>query len=255
MEYTVNKLAKLAGVSCRTLRYYDQIGLLSPSRVSSSGYRIYGGEQVDRLQQILFFRALGVELDKIRELISSPDYDSVSTLREHKEKLMNERRRLDLLIQNIERTIATSEGRSTMSDKEKFEGFKEKLVEENERKYGVEIRTKYGKEAVEKSNKKLLNMTKEQMDEAESINTRLFAKLSEAIGTGDPSCKAAQEAAELHRKWLSFYWDSYTPEAHAGIVRMYVEDERFAAYYDKQQAGTARFLRDAVLIYTGQNAD
>lgn len=254
MEYTVNKLAKLAGISCRTLRYYDQIGLLSPARVSSSGYRIYGGEQVDRLQQILFFRALGVELDKIREVISSRDYDGISTLRSHREKLLAERDRLDLLIQNIDKTIAAGEGRSTMSDTEKFEGLKRKLVDENERKYGDEIRAKYGKDAVEKSNRKLLGMTKEKMDEVERLNAEFTARLSEAFGTGDPSGKEAQEAAELHRRWLSFYWDSYSPEAHAGLARMYVDDERFTAYYDKEQPGTARFLRDAVLIYTGQGA-
>jgi hypothetical protein len=75
--------------------------------------------------------------------------------------------------------------------------------------------------------------------------------LNEAFKTGDPAGELAQKAADLHRQWLCCFWDSYTKEAHAGVAQMYVDDERFTAYYDKAQPGTAKFLRDAVLIYTG----
>lgn len=251
MEYTVQRLAGLAGVSKRTLRYYDEIGILKPARINSSGYRIYGKNEVDRLQQIMFYRELGVSLDKIKEIITSPSFDGISALLEHRQKLLQKRAQLDTLIANVEKTIAQAEGRINMSDKEKFEGFKQKMIEENEKKYGKEIRKRYGNDAVDKSNEKLRNMTQEEYDEATELANQVRSTLAEAFKTGDPSCELAQKAADLHRKWLSYYWDGYSKEAHAGLAQMYVDDERFTAYYDKDQPGTAAFFRDAILIYTG----
>jgi hypothetical protein len=138
-----------------------------------------------------------------------------------------------------------------MTDKEKFEGFKQKMIDDNEKKYGKEIRAKYGDEQVNKSNEKIKGMTKEQYAEAERLGAEVITTLNDAFKTGDPAGELAQKAADLHRRWLSLYWDKYTKEAHAGVAQMYVGDERFRAYYDKEQPGTAEFLRDAILIYTG----
>ncbi len=138
-----------------------------------------------------------------------------------------------------------------MSDEEKFEGFKQKLIDDNEKKYGEEIRKKYGVEAVNKSYEKLKKMTREQCDQAAKLEKDYLALLHAAFKNGDPGGEQAQKAADLHRRWLSFYWEGYTREAHAGVARMYVDDERFRAYYDQKQPGLAAFLRDAVLIYTG----
>jgi DNA-binding transcriptional MerR regulator len=252
MEYTVQKLANLAGISTRTLRYYDEIGILKPARINSSGYRIYGPKEVDRLQQILFYRELGIGLESIKEIMAEPDFDPSVALRDHREKLLVRRNQLDALIANVEKTIASMEGRIIMSDKEKFEGFKQKMIDENEKKYGKEIREKYGNEQVEKSNQIFKNMSKEKYEELENLNKRIFETLKMAMETGDPAGELAQKAADLHRQWLSFCWGSYSKEAHAGVAQMYVDDERFTAYYDKEQPGMAKFLRDAVFIYTGQ---
>ncbi|OPZ87493.1 MAG: HTH-type transcriptional activator mta [Firmicutes bacterium ADurb.Bin419] len=251
MEYTVHKLGKIAGISTRTLRYYDEIGILKPARISSSGYRIYGKAEVDRLQQILFYRELGVSLENIREIVSSPSFNASNALIGHREKLLAKREQLDLLIANIDRTIEAMEGRITMSDKEKFEGFKQKLIDDNEKKYGKEIREKYGNEQIDKSNNKIKGMTPEQYAEVEKLSAEVLSTLKEAYKTGDPSSELAQKAADLHRQWLCYFWNSYSKEAHAGVAQMYVDDERFTAYYDKVQPGTAQFLRDAILIYTG----
>jgi len=251
MEYTVQKLGKMAGISTRTLRYYDEIGILKPARINSSGYRIYGQAEVDRLQQILFYRELGMSLESIKDIVMSPSFDGVKALREHREMLLLKRDQLDLLIVNVEKTIAFTEGRVKMTDKEKFEGFKQKMIEDNEKKYGKEIREKYGSDTVEKSNKKLMNMTQEEYDKVTKLAEEQMITLAEAFKTGDPAGELAQKAADLHRQWLTFYWDSYSKEAHAGIAEMYVNDERFTAYYDKEQPGMAKFLRDAILIYTG----
>jgi DNA-binding transcriptional MerR regulator len=251
MEYTVQKLGQLAGISTRTLRYYDEIGILKPARMSSSGYRIYGQAEVDRLQQILFFRELGLSLETIKEIVTDPSFNGAEALKEHREKLLDKRKQLDLLIANVEKTIALTEGRITMSDKEKFEGFKKKMIDDNEKKYGKEIREKYGDDAVNKSNEKVKNMTQEKHEEVTRLANEVTETLAEAFKNGDPASDIAQKAADLHKKWLTFYWSEYSKEAHAGVAQMYVDDERFKAYYDKEQPGTAEFLRDAIHIYTG----
>lgn len=251
MEYTVQKLGRLAGVSTRTLRYYDEIGILKPARINSSGYRIYSKAEVDRLQQILFYRELGVSLEGIRDMVTAPSFDGTAALREHRARLLEKREQLDLLIANVEKTIAFTEGRITMSDKEKFEGFKQKMIDENESKYGKEIREKYGEEQVQKSYKKFKGMTQEEYAAVEKLGADVLETLKQAFATKDPAGELAQKAADLHRQWLSFYWDGYTKEAHAGVAQMYVDDARFTAYYDKEQPGLAEFLRDAVHIYTG----
>lgn len=251
MEYTVKKLGLMAGVSTRTLRYYDEVGILKPARINSSGYRIYGQSEVDRLQQILFYRELGVSLESIKEIVTSPSFDGAKALREHCAKLLEKRMQLDLLISNVDKTIALKEGKITMQDQEKFEGFKQKLVDDNEKKYGQEAREKYGDEAVNKSNQKVKGMTQEEYDEVTRLGVELKETLHTAFLTGDPAGELAQKAADLHRQWLSLYWDSYSKEAHVGVTQMYVDDERFTPYYDEKQPGTAAFLRDAVLIYTG----
>ncbi|MCM3569459.1 MerR family transcriptional regulator [Neobacillus mesonae] len=251
MEYTVQKLASLAGISARTLRYYDEIGMLKPARINSSGYRIYGRKEVDLLQQILFYRELGLALDDIKIIVKNPAFDASQALREHRQKLLEQREQLNRLIENVEKTIAHSEGRFEMSDKEKFEGFKKKMIDENEKEYGKEIRQKYGGDTVNQSNAKLQNMTEQQYDEVTALAEQITKTLAEAMKTGDPAGELAQKAANLHKQWLKFYWQKYSKEAHAGLAQMYVDDERFKAYYDKEQPGTAEFLRDAILHYTG----
>lgn len=251
MEYTVKKLGMLAGVSTRTLRYYDEIGLLNPARTNSSGYRIYGQSEVDKLQQILFYRELGIELDRIKDLLSDPTFDAIHALREHRTKLLDKREQLDLLIANVDKTIGVKEGRLIMSDQEKFAGFKQNLIEENERKYGKEIRENYGNETINQSNVKLQNMTQEDYEKVTRLAEQVHETLAEAFKGGDPSSEVAQKAADLHKQWLTYYWSEYSKEAHAGVAQMYVDDERFKAYYDKDQDGMAEFLRDAIHVYTG----
>jgi len=251
VEYTVHKLANIAGISTRTLRYYDEIGLLKPARISSSGYRIYGQAEVDQLQQILFYRELGVNLEVIRDILTNPGFDALTALQRHRDELRQKRNQLDVLLANVEKTMASKEGRTIMSDQEKFEGFKRHMIDENEGTYGKEIRTKYGDEAVNLANDKFQQMTQEEYDNWTRLGNEVKATLAEAVKTGNPAGDIAQKAAHLHRQWLTYTWPKYSKEAHAGLAQLYVDDERFAAFYDSQQPGTAEFLRDAILIYTG----
>lgn len=249
MEYTIQKLARLAGVSSRTLRYYDEVGLLSPARVNSSGYRIYGKKEVDRLQQILFYRELGVPLEEIGRILSSDSFDELSSLQQHLAGLQARKQQLELLVANVERTIRERKGEILMSDKEKFEGFLQKMVDDNEKKYGENIREKYGEEKVKQSNERLRNMTQEEYDNLEKLTLELNEALKLAVEQGDPGSELAQKACELHKRWLCQYWETYSKEAHKGITQMYVDDPRFAVYYDNIYPGSAVFLRDAVAIF------
>ena len=249
MEYSGNKLSKMSGVSARTLRYYDEIGLLKPARVASSGYRIYGQVEVDRLQQILFYRELGFLLTEIKNLLAAPDFDKEQAFISHLAELSKQRERLDLLINNVKKSLSAMKGETVMSDIAKFEGFKQNLINENESKYGEEVRAKYGVDVVDRSNAKIRGMTKEQHEEVEKLSQEISVALKSAFEDGDPSSELAQRACELHKKWLCYFWDDYSVEAHLGISQMYVDDTRFTAYYDKIAPGCAVFLRDAVKIF------
>lgn len=251
MEYTIKKLSQLAGVSSRTLRYYDEIGLLKPCRVSSSGYRIYGEKEVDLLQQILLYRSMDIKLEDIKEIIYNKDFDINKSLIEHRERLISRRKQLDLLIQTVEKTIDYNKGEIEMSNKEKFEGFKKQALEENEKKYGKEIREKYGEKTIEESNKKWLNMTEEDMKKMQNIEKEMFEALEEVIKTKDLESEAAKKVYEKHKEWLTFTWPTYSAEAHIGLAEMYVANERFAKYYN-DSAGTkeaTETLRDCIVKY------
>ncbi|HET7627606.1 MAG TPA: MerR family transcriptional regulator [Bacillales bacterium] len=251
MEYTVQKLARTAGVSARTLRYYDKIGLLKPARTNTSGYRIYGPKEVDLLQQILFYRELGVSLETIKSIISAPSFNREQALQDHRKQLLEKRTHVDHLIANVEQTIEAMKGGRKMTDQEKFAGFKERLIEDNEKKYGKEIREKYGNPTVEKANAKVRGMTQDDYENVTRLANEVGEALKKAMAEGDPAGEAAQRAADLHRQWLTYYWDRYSKEAHAGLAQMYVDDERFKKHYDEIKPGAAEFLRDAIYFYTG----
>lgn len=253
MLYTIQELAKLAGVSSRTLRYYDEINLLKPAQYTNSGYRLYGPGEVDRLQIILFYKELGFQLEIIQSIVSDPDFDRLQALKTQRLHLQEKQQQIEKLLQTVERTISMMKGETHMADLEKFEGFKRQMVAQNERSYGDEIRKKYGDTQINESNAKVMNLTKDDYEAVTKLEQDLFETLSEAYKTGNPASELSQKAAELHMKWLCYFWPTYSTEAHANLAQMYVEDDRFRAHYDREQPGTAEFLRDAIKIYTGQN--
>lgn len=249
MEYTVHKLAKLAGVTARTLRYYDQIDLLKPARIHTNGYRIYGFDEVKRLQQILFYRELDVSLDQIKQILSGTGFSQEQALAEHYQRLLEKRAQIDLLIANVETSISVCKGEMKMSDQDRFEGFKKALIEENEKKYGREIRERYGDELVESSYDQIRGMSPADQGRLEQLEKELNQTLKAAVLTGDPNSEEAYRACDLHKQWLSFYWKEYNKDAHQGIAQMYVEDPRFTEYYEKIVPGCAAFLYEAVKCY------
>lgn len=247
MVYSIRELSELAGVSARTLRYYDEIGLLKPLCVSKAGYRFYGEKEVTLLQQIMFYRERGFDLKKIRRILYQNDFDIMHALEEHLTELEEQRKRMNSLIHTVRQTISSMKGEYEMTDKEKFEAFKKEKIKENEEKYGAEAREKYGDEAVDTSNKKLLNLSQEEYEKFQKLETEIRTALTEGVRSGlKPESEEAKKIVLMHREWLGMTWKQYSPEAHKGVAAMYTADERFTAYYDKEEPGCAELLAQAV---------
>ena len=254
MQYTVKQLAQLTGLTPRTLRYYDAIGLLRPGRDQENAYRLYGSAEVDRLQQILLYREMGLPLEVIGQLLDTPGFDRETALREHLRQLQNQRKRLDTLIRTVSRTLSTIEGGNSMSDQEKFEGMKQRAIAENEAIYGREARERYGEQAVDNSCQRVAGMTEKEWSQMKEEEAGYQAALLRAIQSGDPAGPDAREACQLHRAWLLHYWtpEMMTERAHIGLVEGYSHDERFTAYYEKIAPGCAGFFVQAIRAYYGQ---
>lgn len=247
MEYGIRELSELAGVSARTLRYYDEIGLLKPLYTSESGYRYYGQEELVLLQQILFYRQRGFELRQIRRILYEEEFDLMEALKDHLGELEDQRLHVDAMIRTVKQTILSMKGEYSMSDKEWFEAFKEQKVRENEEAYGKEIREKYGEEQVEASNRKLLKMSEEEWMRFQKLEAEILRRLQEAVQAGiSPESEEARQIVLLHKEWLEMTWKQYTKEAHVGIAALYTADERFTQYYDREVPGCAMFLGQAV---------
>ncbi len=239
---TVNKLARLAGVTPRTLRYYDRIGLLKPTAIGSNGYRQYGTESVLKLQQIRFYRELDIPLETIRDLINRPDFDVVRALQAHRASLQERSKRLGTLIHTIDRTVDYLEGRTTMKNAEFFEGW----TEEKQPEFEKEIREKYGDNA---------------MDDVIDWNSYTREKKAEIIAegkanmdamaalTGSPvDSPAVQEQVKRWHQHMKYFYDP-SIERMRGLGQMYVEDPRFKATYENVHPGLALFMKQAIDVY------
>ena len=202
-------------------------------------------------QDILFYRELGLDLASIRTILDDPAFDRQAALQSHLAELEARRARLDDLILTVQRTINDIKGGTKMTDQEKFEAFKRRTVEANETAFGQEIREKYGDEEMDRANACVLALTQEEYAQWKSLGGEIHTALVTAVKAGaDPAGPEGQRIAALHRRWLSYSWESYTPQAHVGLAELYVSDPRFTAYYDREVSGCAAFLRDAILAYT-----
>lgn len=230
---TIKQLTELSGVSARTLRYYDEIGLLEPSDYSEAGYRLYNQQAIERLQQILFYRELNMPLGLVAEALTQ---SKTHVLHEQRKQLIKQQERLTELIAIIDDTL----GENRMTDAQKFEVFKQQHITQQEKLYGKESREKYG-EQVEVSQQKFMKLTKEQYETMVQVEQQLLQLLSQQ--TAD-----AKQIVALHKKWLSFSWSTYTLAMHQGLVAGYLADDRFIAYYDsKAGAGATQKLYEAVM--------
>lgn len=247
--YGIGEVSDIVGVSTRTLRYYEEAGLLVPAR-TANGYRHYTPADLDRLQEILLLRHMGMSVAEIPSALSATEDERRRTLARHLETLRAERERLDTLIRTVENTIEHIDKGVPMDDKAKFEGMKRDLVEQNERTHGAEVRERWGDAAADEANRKMLNLSESEFERFQELGRAINESLEAAVSANtDPAGDEGERVYRLHREWLGFTWNFYTPEAHRGLAEMYVADERFTTYYDGNIAGCAAWLRDAITAH------
>ena len=247
MTYSVKQLAQLAGISRRTLHYYDQIGLLCPSSHAANGYRQYRQQDLLRLQQILFYKELGLSLKDIQSILNQPDFDVLQALQGHRQKLLRRRTRIQVLIDTVEKTIQHLQGDISMKDKQFFNGFDEEQI----RRYNKEATQEYGVDnpLVMQSNQRWQNYSQEMKEEIVARGQQLIRQMAEQMD-GDPASAVMQDLVSAYHRHIndSFYNCSY--EILRDLGQMYVDDPRFRANYEAIRPGLAAFVRDAVMIYT-----
>lgn len=251
MDYTIKEVAEMSGVSSRTLRFYHEEELLRPKKMSEAGYRIYGEEELARLQQILLYKELGLKLVEIKQILDEPNFDFEQALLAHKQALEVKKAAFEQMIKTVELTLLAYQGGEKMTGEEQFIGLKKALVAKNEKEYGGESREKYGDEAVDLVNQKLLDLTQEEMKELEKTQNLLFERLTDALQQTVVTEELQATIFDLHKKWLKFYWPKYDKQAHFGLAQMYLADDRFTAYYDeKSGVGATAILCQSIQTFT-----
>jgi DNA-binding transcriptional MerR regulator len=246
----VKEVSELAGVSVRTLHHYDEIGLLTPEHATEAGYRLYSDRDLETLQQILFFRELDLPLKQIKDILQDPTFDPKEALELHRKMLLEKRRRIDKVLDTLEKTIRQAKGEIHMSNQEKFEGF-----DFSNNPYEQEARERWGDEAVDASKKKLGGMSQDERKAMEDGMNAIYRKL--AALRHDPA--DSDEAQAAIKEWYDFlngggFGHHYSLEAFKGLGQMYVDDERFTRNIDKFGDGLATFMRDAMAVYADRNA-
>lgn len=251
MKYTIKKLAEMTGITTRTLRYYDDINLLKPSEINENNYRIYDEKNVNKLQQILFYRSLNFPLQEIKKIMDDPNFSRIDALKQQQQLLLQEQEKINTLLTNIDLTIKDYQGEIEMTDTEKFTAFKKTKISENEVKYGAEIRQKYGSKTIEQSNQKFSKLSEVEFQQMQTVEKTLIDDLVALKQHPDLDSQLAQKIYQEHKQWLEYTWPSYTKEAHRGLVDMYISDARFGDYYDKKaNMPVVQLLHDVIYEYT-----
>ena len=239
-EWSTAEVARIAGVSSRTLRHYDHVGLLRPAGTGPGGVRRYGRPELLRLQHVLLLRELGLGLDDIAAVLGGTT-DEVDALRRHHCRLVAEVDRLRRLADTVEKTIDEREGGRTMEAEELFDGFRNDP-------YAAEAREHWGEQAAEVRRRAASwdGATAARVrDEGDAVHRALAEALRSGAAPGDP---AVQQVVARHHRWVSRFWEP-DAEAYAGLGRLYVDDERFTATIDAHEPGLAAFLCAAMDVY------
>ena len=243
MRYTVKQLADLAGVTNRTLHYYDEIGLLHPASYGDNGYRYYGEDAVLRLQQILFFRELDISLDDIKTIVASPDFDLLQALEGHKCALQARVERTKRLIDTVDKTIQDIRGEIKMSKKDFYSGFDE----EKQKEYTQRARKRWGDEAMART-KDWNAYSREQKNdilaEGHEITMGIVANMEKGF-----------DSAEV-QYWIGRWHNSINTNFYACSLEIfealghgYVEDSEFTAFYENIHPGLAAFMEKSMSYY------
>lgn len=242
-SYTIKQLADLAGISVRTLHYYDQIGLVKPERIAGNGYRFYRKQQLLLLQQVLFFRELDFSLDQIKNILESPELDLVKLLETHKLTLKKEADRLLRLIETVNKTITSLEGKTQMADNEYFKGFSDEKQAEYQ-KYAEEH---WDRKLVDQSSQRWSKMNNAERQARMAEGERITLEIVKSIPLGSSAPQVQALVAKWHAYINQFYDCSY--EILLGLGKGYTEHPDFIAFYRKIHPEMPEFLYEAIKIY------
>jgi DNA-binding transcriptional MerR regulator len=241
--FTVKQLSTIAGITPRTLRYYDRIGLLKPSRVGANSYRYYDEAALLRLQQILLYRELELSLERIREIVNQPGFDPLVALEDHKLELARRRVRLERLITTVDDTILHLKGKKEMSNKQLFAAFSEEVQAEMEK----EAMQLYDPETVKASNRKWKAYSAGEKQRILDEGNALYLEIVAAIPAG-PASPAAQAGIARWRRHMDYFWTP-DPDQLVALAEHYNLDTRFKANFDKIDPRLAEFMGEAAKIY------
>ena len=245
MSFTVGTVARLAGVTVRTLHHYDAIGLLKASGRSDAGYRRYADEDLDRLQQILFYRELGFGLDQINDVMTDASGDAVDHMRRQHALLLERIERLQRMVTAVEKAMEARTMGISLTPEERLEVFGDFDPAE----HTAEVDARWGDtDAYHESSRRAARYTKADWqrirDESQAVVLRVVDAMTAGLSADSPE---AMDAAEAHRRQISASFYDCTYEIHRGLAEMCIADWRFSATYEKVAPGLARYLHDAIV--------
>jgi DNA-binding transcriptional MerR regulator len=252
MSWTVGELAALAGVTVRTLHHYDRIGLVRPGDRTPAGYRRYDVHDLDRLQQVLVYRELGFPLDEVTTLLDDPDADPAAHLRRQHRLLQERLERTQAMVAAVEKEMEARQMGIPLTPEERFEVFGDFRPEDHE----AEVEERWGDtEAYAESQRRTRGYRKDDWRRVRAEGEDVERRFAAALAGGVPADSAtAMDLAEEHRQQLSRNFYDCPPEMHAGLGRMYVDDERFTVHYEQIAPGLARYVGTAVQANAARQA-
>ena len=247
MPYTVKQLAKLSGVSPRTLRFYDEIDLLKPAYYGDNSYRYYQEEQLLLLQQILFFRELGFPLSDIQRIMSCNEFDKIEALQSHKIILSNSLEKTAVLLKTIDKTIDHLKGNLIMKDIELYDGFDFKKQKEYEQ--FLLDRGILSQHEINNSWENIRHWKKDNWEqhnqECHVLNEALVNAIKNKVSPGSPE---VQELIQRHYSWVGQVWTP-TRASYIGLGKMYIEHPDFNDFYNAYHPGLTVYLVEAMQIF------
>ncbi len=252
MAYTVKQLARISGVSIRTLHWYDEKGVLKPSYHGVNGYRYYEEEQLLMLQQILFFRELGFHLNDIQKLLSQNDFDKVKTLQSHKQTLTDQVNRKNNLITTIDKTILRLRDKETMQDKELYHGFDKTRQKEYEQHLVKEHGTK-AENLLKQNHNRTVKWDKDEWDDVKNIGDQIHKELTGTINSNlAPESDEVQKIIHRHYELQNKFYD-LTKEVYIGLTDLYAQHPDFKKFFDIYHPKMIEYISKAIRYYVKQN--
>lgn len=244
MNMWVKEVAELVGVSIRTLHHYDQIGLLTPKEITDSGYRLYSKENLETLQQILFFKELGFTLKEIKKIINSPSYNRQEALILQRKMLIEKRNKVDKMIETIDKTIKHMAGEIQMTNEERFGGINLRFNQFEE-----EARRRWGNHSIDEIKAKLKDMSKGEQNDLSDRWDKIFNKLA-CVRDQSPESQEVQSTIKEWYNFLNKNFSNYSLDAFNGLGQLYINDERFTKNIDQYGEGLAKLMSEAMEIFT-----